>query len=100
MATPQSPLGTSRDSSGIDTAAWQLAVEAIQLDEEGLREAYVAAVEDSKYDSAELEEVHTLAEKAQQTLDPRFGRFILLIPSIFAGAVELQIRCDFKLWNP
>ena len=35
-----------------------------------MREIYVATMEESKFDSAELEEVHTLTEKAQMTLDP------------------------------
>lgn len=42
------------------------------IDEDGLREAYVAALGESKYDTIELDAVHTLAERAQQTLDPRY----------------------------
>lgn len=41
------------------------------IPEEDLCEIYVAALEESKFDSAELEDVHTLGEKAQVTLDPR-----------------------------
>ena len=78
MAAPQSPLVTS---GGGHIADWQQAVEEVQLDEEGLKEAYIAAVEESKYDGAELEAVHTLAEKAQQTLDPRFGKFQFILCS-------------------
>lgn len=39
--------------------------------EDDLREIYVAALEESKFDSAELEGIHTLTEKAQVLLDPR-----------------------------
>lgn len=41
------------------------------VEEEALRDVYLAALEECKFDSAELEEVHTLAEKAQEGLDPR-----------------------------
>ena len=51
---------------------WQQQVDSIDIDEEGMREVYVAALEECKYDSANLEAVHTLAEKAQQMLNPRF----------------------------
>ena len=65
-------MQTTSSSSRVATVAdWQQQVESIELDEEGLKEAYVAALEDSKYDGAELEAVHTLAGKAQQSLDPR-----------------------------
>ena len=50
---------------------WQEAADSLTSVEEDVRELYVAAMEESKFDSAELEEVHTLAEKAQTTLDPR-----------------------------
>ncbi len=50
---------------------WQKAADAVVIVEDDLREIYVAAMEECKFDSAELEEVHTLAEKAQTSLDPR-----------------------------
>lgn len=50
---------------------WQEAADSLTIPEENLCEIYVAALEESKFDSAELEDVHTLGEKAQVTLDPR-----------------------------
>jgi len=61
--------GGSPSSPGDD---WQQLADTADIDEEGLKEVYVAALEECKYDSAELESVHTLAEKAQQMLNPRF----------------------------
>lgn len=69
---------TSSTSSRLDStsgggggASWQAAAEACEVVEEDLRAIYSAALEESKFDSAELAEVHTLREKAQLTLDPR-----------------------------
>ena len=50
---------------------WQKAIDSEKLDEDALRDVYISALEVSKYDSAELEDVHTLADKAQVTLDAR-----------------------------
>ena len=74
--------GGSLSSPGDD---WQQLADTADIDEEGLKEVYVAALEECKYDSAELESVHTLAEKAQQMLNPRFvilqrTVFIYLLP--------------------
>ena len=65
-------LNQTGDAPGSPSDDWQQLADATDIDEEGLREVYVAALEECKYDSAELEAVHTLAEKAQQTLNPRF----------------------------
>ena len=50
---------------------WQREAEAVYVEDDDLREFYRAALEGSKYDSAELQEVHLFASKAQTTLDPR-----------------------------
>ena len=50
---------------------WQREAEAVSVKEDDLREFYQAALEGSKYDSAELQEVHLFASKSQTTLDPR-----------------------------
>lgn len=42
-----------------------------QIDSPTIHEMYVGALGDSKYDSAELETVHTLGDKLVATLDPR-----------------------------
>jgi hypothetical protein len=52
-------------------SSWQEIADTSEIVEEDLRVIYMAALEDSKFDSAELEVAHTLAEKAQVTLDPR-----------------------------
>lgn len=41
------------------------------IEEADLQAIYLAALGESKFDSAELADIHTLAEKAQVTLDPR-----------------------------
>ena len=50
---------------------WQEMADSSVVEEDDLREIYQAALEECKFDSAELESVHILAEKAQVTLDPR-----------------------------
>lgn len=64
----QSPKSDGEDSSGAD---WQKVADSSLVVEDELKDIYVAALEESKFDSAELAEVHTLIEKAQVTLDPR-----------------------------
>ena len=71
-------MDTSHSSSGPDGAAsgnrdgdWQTEAEAEDTRDDDLREFYQAALEGSKYDSAELQDVHLFASKAQGTLDPR-----------------------------
>ena len=75
MTTTQpSPFASPQkgDAPSSPDTDWQQQVDSIDIDEEGMREVYVAALEECKYDSANLEAVHTLAEKAQQMLNPRF----------------------------
>lgn len=62
--------GGSRDLLGQDNS-WQEIADSSEVVEEDLCAIYAAALEDSKFDCAELTEVHTLIEKAQVTLDPR-----------------------------
>ena len=73
FASPQK--GDAPSSPHID---WQQQVDSMDIDEEGMREVYVVALEECKYDSANLEAVHTLAEKAQQTPNPRFVLCVFL----------------------
>ena len=44
-----------------------------QINPTEMHEMYVGALEMSKYDSAELQEVHTLRDKAQITMDARYS---------------------------
>ena len=41
------------------------------MDEAGILEAYVGALQESQYDCAELVRVHTLTDKATHTLNAR-----------------------------
>ena len=50
---------------------WQTEAERVDIKDDDLREFYQAALEGSKYDSADLQEVHLFASKAQAALDPR-----------------------------
>ena len=51
--------------------SWKEEADSSIIDQNGLCELYVGSLEESKFDSAELEHSHTLAEKAQVSLDPR-----------------------------
>ena len=62
---------SGHDNMGEGQEEWQRAADALTINEDDLRDVYFAAMEECKFDSAELEEIHTLAEKAQTTLDPR-----------------------------
>jgi len=69
-----SPRLVGMDNSyASDTASisWQEEADSSTIDEQNFREIYVGSLEGSKFDSAELEDCHTLAGKAQTTLDPR-----------------------------
>ena len=44
---------------------------SVQIDVQTTQEVYIGALQDSKYDSADLQGVHTLEDKAVATLDPR-----------------------------
>lgn len=50
---------------------WQREAEAVDTKDEDLREFYQAALEGSKYDSAELQTGHLFSSKSQTTFDPR-----------------------------
>ncbi len=58
--------------AGDSSADWQAAVESVKIDSDGLRDVYVSAMEEGKYDSAELGEVHSFAEKAEEGVNPRW----------------------------
>ncbi len=73
-----SPTPMSPTPQGQAPSDWQAAAESLRIDMEQLKEVYVASMEEGNYDSAELMEVHTLAENAQENLDPRWK----LLPSI------------------
>ena len=76
MDTSNASFGAGGAAPGNQDDDWQAEAEAVDVKEDDLREFYQAALEGSKYDSAELQEVHLFAGKAQATLDPR-SEFIL-----------------------
>ena len=71
MDTSNSSSGPGGVAPGDQGDDWQREAEAVDTKEDDLREFYQAALEGSKYDSADLHEVHLFARKAQATLDPR-----------------------------
>ena len=65
------------------------------MDPTDSHEMYVGALADSKYDSAELEEVHTLRDKMVATLDPRY-----LPPSFLAIILFCPFPCNYLSSRP
>ena len=80
-------MDTSQLSEGGESAPinqeddWQREAEAVDTKDDDLREFYQAALEGSKYDSAELQAVHLFSSKSQTTLDPR---------SVTAGIARIE----------
>ena len=62
---------TSEDAPADEASDWQREAEAVTVNDDNLREFYKAALEESKYDSADFQAVHMFSSKAQATLDPR-----------------------------
>ena len=71
MDTSHSSAGGNGGAPGNQEDNWQTEAEAVDTKDDDLREFYQAALEGSKYDSAELQKVHLFASKAQTSLDPR-----------------------------
>ena len=69
MSPSHSAVGGGTTGSHDDS--WQETADSTPIEEADLQAIYLAALGESKFDSAELEDVHTLVEKAQVTLDPR-----------------------------
>ena len=79
--------------------AWQQQADAADIMEDGLRDIYVSALEESKYDSCELEEVHTLAEKAQQqALEPRSPRVRAILRDMKQLQDSLPVHPDAAIF--
>ena len=77
MDTSHSSLGGGEDVPANQDDDWQREAEAVEVKEDDLCEFYQAALEGSKYDSADLQEVHLFASKSQATLDPRSAVVLL-----------------------
>ena len=68
----------------------------VNVDMETLQEMYVGALEDSRFDSAELSETHALDERTPIALNPRYGENCVIFDTIYVGAVTCcQIRKVF-----
>ena len=64
------PLPISRVRTSIYDD-WERLADATEIVDVELKEVYVSALEVSKYETAELLDVHTLADKVQQRLGPQ-----------------------------
>ena len=80
MDTSNSSSGPGGVAPGDQEDDWQREAEAFEVKDDDLREFYQAALEGSKYDSAELHQVHLFSSKAQATLDPRSHPLTLSLP--------------------
>jgi hypothetical protein len=90
QATPTSPSTVDHD--------WERLADATEIVEDGLREVYVSALEVCKYDSAELIDVHTLADKVQQTLDPRSPKVKAIMRDMKQLEESLPIHPDSAIF--
>ena len=77
---------------------WERLADATEIVEAGLREVYISALEVSKYDSAELLDVHTLADKVQQTLDPRSPKVKAIMRDMKQLEESLPIHPDSAIF--
>ena len=94
---PLSPQATPTSPSTVDHD-WERLADATEIVEDGLREVYVSALEAAKYDSAELIDVHTLAEKVQQTLDPRSPKVKAIMRDMKQLEESLPIHPDSAIF--
>ena len=77
---------------------WERLADATEIVEAGLQEVYVSALEDSKYDSAELLDVHTLADKVQQTLGPQSPKLKAIMRDVKQLQDSLMIHPDSAIF--
>lgn len=102
LQSPQQQLSRGGGGAPMEQAiddAWQQQADAADIMEDGLRDIYVSALEESKYDSCELEEVHTLAEKAQQqALEPRSPRVRAILRDMKQLQDSLPVHPDAAIF--
>ena len=95
--SPSSPRGAPANQSSIRDD-WERLADATEIVEDGLREVYVSALEESKYDSAELIDVHTLADKVQQTLGPQSPKVKAIMRDMKQLEESLPIHPDSAIF--
>ena len=96
-ASPSSPRDAPTNQSGARDD-WERLADATEIVEDGLREVYVSALEVSKYDSAELMDVHTLADKVQQTLGPQSPKVKAIMRDMKQLEESLPIHPDSAIF--
>ena len=95
--SPLSPRGAPINQSNPHDD-WERLADATEIVEAGLREVYVSALEESKYDSAELIDVHTLADKVQQTLGPQSPKVKAIMRDMKQLQESLPIHPDSAIF--
>ena len=95
--SPLSPRGAPVNQSS-PRDDWERLADATEIVEAGLREVYVSALEESKYDSAELIDAHTLADKIQQTLGPQSPKVKAIMRDMKQLQESLPIHPDSAIF--
>ena len=93
-----SPHGATPARQDQHDHRWQKYADSAQIDEEGLRELYVGALAEAKYDTAELQDVHILADKMQPSLDPRSPKVRAILRDMKQMEESLPIHPDSAIF--
>ena len=98
--SPVSPRGgaPANQSSTSIYDDWKRLADATEIVEAGLKEVYVSALEVSKYETAELLDVHTLADKVQQTLGPQSPKVKAIMRDMKQLEESLPIHPDSAIF--
>ena len=91
-SSPRTVLSTGGEGSA-GTLSWQDEAASCAVNEDDLCDLYVSALEESKFDSTEMSDTHTLAEKAEVTLDPRS-------PMVAAVLRDMKLLQEASLIHP
>ena len=99
-ATPNypSPGGAAPTRKVQQDHSWQKYADSAQIDEDGLRELYVGALVETKYDTAELQDVHLLADKMQPSLDPRSPKVRAILRDMKQMEESLPVHPDSAIF--
>ena len=104
--SPTSPVGQKSPRGGAPANQsstsiyddWERLADATEIVEAGLKEVYVSALEVSKYETAELLDVHTLADKVQQTLGPQSPKVKAIMRDMKQLEESLPIHPDSAIF--
>ena len=104
--SPTSPVGQTSPRGGAPANQsstsiyddWERLADATEIVEAGLKEVYVSALEVSKYETAELLDVHTLADKVQQTLGPQSPKVKAIMRDMKQLEESLPIHPDSAIF--